>query len=83
MPAESIPEPMPGYVAGQLGVTPGDFAGYASRDQTRREHLAGSVATFGWRTFGLQEHREVSAWLLSLRVGVKPEWHVVNPKSFA
>jgi len=68
-PAESIPEPMLGYLAGQLGVTPGDFAGYASRDQTRREHLARLVATFGWRTFGLREHREVSAWLLTLARG--------------
>ena len=56
-------------IAGQLGVTPDDFAGYASRDQTRREHLARLVATFGWRTFGLQEHREVSAWLLTLARG--------------
>jgi hypothetical protein len=68
-PAVSIPEPMLGYVAGQLGVPPDDFAGYASRDQTRREHLARLVATFGWRTFGLQEHREVSAWLLALARG--------------
>ena len=69
-PAESIPEPMLGYVAGQLGVTPDDLAGYASRDQTRREHLARLVATFGWRTFGLREHRELSAWLLTLARGM-------------
>ena len=68
-PEESIPVPMLGYVAGQLGVTPDHLAGYALRDQTRREHLAKLVATFGWRTFGLREHREVSAWLLTLARG--------------
>ena len=33
------------------------------------EHLAELVATFGWRTFGLPEHREVSTWLLTLARG--------------
>ena len=68
-PEESIPVPMLGYVAGQLGVTPDNLSGYALRDQTRREHLAKLVATFDWRTFGLREHREVSAWLLTLARG--------------
>src|SRR5512135_2313981 len=68
-PEESIPVPMLGYVAGQLGVTPDNLSGYALRDQTRREHLAKLVATFGWRTFGLREHREMSAWLMTLARG--------------
>jgi TnpA family transposase len=68
-PEDSIPVPMLGYVAGQLGVTPDNLSGYALRDQTRREHLAKLVATFDWRTFGLREHREVSAWLLTLARG--------------
>ena len=33
-------ETMLAFVAGQLGVPPANFAGYAGRDQTRREHAA-------------------------------------------
>jgi len=68
-PEESIPLPMLGYVADQLRVTPDHLSGYALRDQTRREHLAKLVAVFGWKTFGLWEHREVSTWLLTLARG--------------
>jgi TnpA family transposase len=68
-PEESIPVSLLGYVAGQLAVTPDHLASYASRDQTRREHLAKLVAIFDWKTFGLSEHREVSTWLLTLARG--------------
>lgn len=68
-PDESIPLPVLTYVASQLGVTPEHFQGYALRDQTRREHLAKLIAVFGWRTFGLAEHREMSIWLLTLARG--------------
>ena len=57
------------FIAGQVAIDPDRMAEYAARDETRREHLAELVATFGWRTFGLQEHREVSAWLLTLARG--------------
>src|SRR4051812_5530330 len=57
------------FIAGQLGISPDRMAEYATRDETRREHLAELLAVFGWRTFGLQEHREVSAWLLALARG--------------
>ena len=46
------------------------MAEYAAHDETRREHLAELIATFDWRTFGLREHREVSAWLLTLARGM-------------
>ena len=46
------------------------LSGYAVRDETRREHLAELVATFDWRTFGRREHRETSAWLLTLARGM-------------
>jgi hypothetical protein len=69
IPEESIPAPMLNYVASQLGITPNNLLGYALRDQTRREHLVKLVAAFDWKTFGLREHREVSAWLLTLARG--------------
>jgi TnpA family transposase len=68
-PEEPVPIPMLSYVAGQLGIAPEHLSGYALRDQTRREHLAKLVATFGWKTFGRREHREMSAWLITLARG--------------
>jgi TnpA family transposase len=37
---ERPPKTMLAFVAEQLGVPPANLAGYAGRDQTRREHLA-------------------------------------------
>jgi hypothetical protein len=52
-------------VAG-IGVSPDRLAEYGTRDETRREHLAKLLTTFGWRTFGVGEHREASTWLMKL-----------------
>ncbi|MBV8220467.1 MAG: Tn3 family transposase, partial [Solirubrobacterales bacterium] len=68
-PEESVPAPMLRFIAGQVGIAPDRMAEYAARDETRREHLAELLAEFGWRTFGLVEHREMSAWLLTLARG--------------
>lgn len=57
---ESVPSPMLRFIADQVGVGPEWLAGYAARDETRKEHLAELLAVFGWRTFGLPEHREMS-----------------------
>jgi len=39
--------------------------GYAERDQTRREHFIELLNEYGWRSFGLHEHRELSTWLMN------------------
>ena len=65
-PDESVPAPMLRFIADQVGVGPERMAGYAARDETRKEHLAELLAVFGWRTFGLPEHREISTWLITL-----------------
>src|SRR3954454_1675615 len=57
------------FIADQVGVSPEWLAGYAARDETRKEHLAELLAVFGWRTFGLPEHREMSTWLHTLARG--------------
>ena len=64
-----MPAPMLRFIADQVGVNPDRLAEYAARDETRREHLAELIAAFGWKTFGLAEHREVSAWLIALARG--------------
>lgn len=54
------------FIAEQVGASPSRVAEYAMRDETRREHLAELLSRFDWRTFGLREHREASAWLMTL-----------------
>lgn len=68
-PDESVPIPMLRFIADQVGISPDRMAEYAARDETRREHLAELLAVFGWRTFGQPEHREMSAWLITLACG--------------
>lgn len=70
VPDELVPALMLRFIAGQVGISTDRMAEYAARDETRREHLAELIATFDWRTFALREHREVSAWLLTLARGM-------------
>src|SRR5580704_15659380 len=65
-PLESVPLPLLQFIAAQVGVSPGRLTEYGTRDETRREHLAKLLTTFGWRTFGVREHREASTWLMKL-----------------
>jgi TnpA family transposase len=65
-PEESVPPPLLCFIADQVGVVPDQLHAYAQRDETRREHLAELLATYGWRTFGQEESQSLSAWLLTL-----------------
>ena len=67
-PAEQPPEAMIAFVARQLGVRHVDFANYAQRDQTRREHAVELQRYLGLRSFGLMD------WRACLRVGVDAAW---------
>src|SRR3954447_12163245 len=51
--AEQPPEAMIAFVAQQLGMPPADFADYARRDQTRREHAVELQGYLNLRSFGL------------------------------
>ncbi len=52
-PAEQPSEAMIACVVHQLGVLPADFADYARRDQTRREHAVELQRYLGLRSCGL------------------------------
>jgi TnpA family transposase len=67
-PAEQLPEAMIAFVARQLGVRRVDFANYAQRDQTRREHAVELQGYLGLRSFGLMD------WRACLRVGADAAW---------
>jgi hypothetical protein len=67
-PVEQPPEAVIAFVAGQLGVPSADFADYAQRDQTRREHAVELQRYLGLRRFGLTD------WRRCLRVGTDAAW---------
>jgi TnpA family transposase len=62
------PETMIVFVAQQLGVSPGAFADYALRDQTRREHAVELQQHLRLRNFGLAD------WRACLLVGTNAAW---------
>ncbi|MDP9438195.1 MAG: Tn3 family transposase, partial [Actinomycetota bacterium] len=71
-PKERAPEKIVRYVASQLGLDPRASDSYAGgpkgegRDTTRREHIAEIVSAYGFRYFGDEARRELSAWLAEI-----------------
>ena len=53
------------WIAAQVSAEPGDIESYAKRDPTRREHFLELQQEYSWRSFGLHEYREMSAWLMN------------------
>lgn len=53
-------------VSRQLGIDPALWPKYATRDQTRREHLQMIIDLYGYRQFEMSEYRAVTSWLLPL-----------------
>jgi hypothetical protein len=64
-PEERIPATMLRWIAAQVSADPGDIESYAKRDPTRREHILELLQEYSWRSFGLHEYREMSAWLMN------------------
>jgi hypothetical protein len=52
-------------IAPQVNADPGDIESYAKRDPTRREHFLELLQEYSWQNFGLQQYREMSAWLMN------------------
>jgi TnpA family transposase len=66
--AEHPPEAMIAFVARQLGASPAAFAGYALRDQTRREHAVELQKLLRLRNFRLAD------WRACLQAGANAAW---------
>jgi TnpA family transposase len=62
-PEEVVPEPMLRFIADQIAAPPSALGGYAERDQTRRSHIVELLNEYGWRSVGVRDYRELSAWL--------------------
>ena len=64
-PEERIPATMLRWIAAQVNADPGDIESYAKRDPIRREHFLELLQEYNWRSFGLQQYRQMSAWLMN------------------
>jgi hypothetical protein len=60
---ETVPEPMLGYVARQLGAAGAIFDNGAGRDKERRKHLAEIMRRFGYRPFDRSALKQMIGWL--------------------
>ena len=62
-PGELIPAEVVEFIGAQLGLGADDLVDYASREETRHEHLAELRALYGFRTFSGRGARELKDWL--------------------
>ena len=60
---EVIPEPVLRSIGAQLGIGGDALLTYATRRQTRQEHLEALRTTYGYRMFTGHRAREMAAWL--------------------
>jgi TnpA family transposase len=62
-PGEVIPLAVTRFLAVQLGLRPDDLAGYATREETRHEHLAALRDLYGYKMFTGRGARDLKGWL--------------------
>ncbi len=62
-PGEVIPREVSLFLAAQIGLKADDLLEYASREETRHEHLASLRSIYGYKTFSGQGARSLKAWL--------------------
>jgi len=64
-PGEVIPAAVTRFLAAQLELKPDDLVDYATREETRREHLAALREFYGYKMFTGRGSRDLKAWLES------------------
>ena len=62
-PGEVISAALSRFLASQLGLKPDDLVEYATRDETRREHLATLREFYGYKMFTGRGSRDLKVWI--------------------
>ena len=62
-PGEVISAALSRFLAAQLGLKPDDLVEYATREETRREHLATLREFYGYKMFTGRGSRDLKVWL--------------------
>jgi hypothetical protein len=70
-PGEVIPLAVTRFLAAQIGLKPDDLAGYATREETRHEHLAALREQYGHLMFSGRGARDLKAWLQDVAEGAR------------
>lgn len=70
-PGEVIPLAVTRFLAAQVGLKPDDLAGYATREETRHEHLATLREQYGYRMFSGRGARDLKGWLQDAAEGAR------------
>lgn len=63
-PGETIPIEVLRFLGDQIGIKAGDLAGYATREETRHNHLAQLRKLYGFKSFTGRGAAELRQWLL-------------------
>ncbi len=62
-PGELIPEALSSFVAAQIGLRTEDLLPYASRENTRYEHLSALRGIYGYRMFTGKRAKRMKSWI--------------------
>lgn len=62
-PGEVIPAEVTRFLAAQLGLRSDDLVDYATREETRREHLAALREFYGYKMFTGRGSRDLKVWI--------------------
>ncbi|MFK0573406.1 Tn3 family transposase [Endozoicomonas sp.] len=67
-PGEQLPDELVTFVAEQIAVRPAAFAGYAGREETRREHFLLLARLLRVMSFGKTHYHSMTRWLIPVAV---------------
>lgn len=66
------------FLGEQLGIDPDEYAEYASREPTRREHFLELCQRLGYRSLSLELNRELRRWLIPLAIVTSQPFPLVS-----
>ena len=77
-PGEVIPKEVTDFIGAQLGLKADDLLDYATREETRHEHMASLRRLYGYRAFSGRRARDLIAWLAEQAEEARSNEHLVR-----